>query len=108
MVDIGLGRCEHIWDAGLPAGGDGLGRRLHVAGADGLLPGDVGRGGLALSLLASMNNITFFPSKIPGNANHAETETQAKGRMFYISCLQWKENNMAALYTSTVLQWCEI
>ena len=108
MVEIGLGRCEHIWDAGLPAGGGGLGRQLHVAGAAGLLPGDVGRGGLALSLLASMNNITFFPSKIPGNANHAETETQAKGRMFYISCLQWKENNMAAPYTSTVLQWCEI
>ena len=59
VVDIGLGRCEHIWDAGLPAGGDGLGRRLHVGGAAGLLPGDVGRGGLALSLLASMNKITF-------------------------------------------------
>ena len=38
----------------------------------------------------------------------AETETQAKGRMFYISCLQWKENKMAAPYTSTELQWCEI
>ena len=38
----------------------------------------------------------------------AETETQAKGRMFYISHSVHKENNMAALYRSTVLQWCEI
>ena len=107
-MEIGLGRCEHIWDAGLPAGGDGLGRRLHVGGAAGLLPGDVGRGGLVLSLHSLHEQNHIFPSKIPGNANHAETETQAKGRMFYISYLQWKENNMAAPYTSTVLQWCEI
>ena len=107
-MEIGLGRCEHIWDAGLPAGGDGLGRRLHVGGADGLLPGDVGRGGLVLSQHSLHEQYHIFPSKIPGNANHAETETQAKGRMFYISHLIYKENNMAALYRSTVLQWCEI
>ena len=95
-------------DAGLPAGGGEHVRRLHVAGADGLLPGDVGRGGLVLSLHSLHEQYHIFPSKIPGNANHAETETQAKGRMFYISCLQWKENKMAAPYTSTELQWCEI